>query len=164
MNMPQRITILPIVLATLVLSACAAEIGGPPTQDPTDEPTSEPTFDPSPSLVPTSDDEGEESMAPSVPSGAIPEELMAEMVDQAAESAGVDPSDVTIVTAEAVTWSDGSLGCPQEGMSYTQALVPGYRAVLEVDGEEMHFHASQSGDFRLCDDPQPPLNDETVDR
>ena len=28
---------------------------------------------------------------------------------------------------EAVTWADGSLGCPEPGMKYTMALVPGYR-------------------------------------
>ncbi len=90
-------------------------------------------------------------MAPSEPAGWI-----ADVIAQAAEETGADPSDITVIVAEEVTWRDGSIGCPQEGMGYTQALVPGYRAVLEVGGEELHFHASNSGDFRLCADPQPP--------
>ena len=36
------------------------------------------------------------------------------------------------VSAAAVTWSDGSAGCPEPGMMYTQALVPGYRIVLQA--------------------------------
>ena len=42
--------------------------------------------------------------------------------------------DVTVVSYEDVTWPDGALGCPEPGMSYTQALVPGARLVLEADG------------------------------
>lgn len=70
-----------------------------------------------------------------------------------------------IRVAEAVTWSDGSLGCPQPGRMYTQALVPGYRFVLEyAGGREMHVHASESGNVLVCDDPQPPVGDGPVDR
>ena len=32
-----------------------------------------------------------------------------------------------------MTWTDGSLGCPQKGMSYTQALVEGELLLLRVD-------------------------------
>jgi hypothetical protein len=90
--------------------------------------------------------------------------MIEQVIAEAASGAGVDPSAVRVVTAEAVTWSDGSLGCPEPGMMYTQALVPGYRVVVEVDGEERHFHASQSGDFAFCEDPQPPADDGTIDR
>lgn len=83
---------------------------------------------------------------------------IADVIAQAAEETGVDAADITVIVAEEVTWSDGSLGCPQEGMGYTLALVPGYRAVLDVAGDELHFHASNSGDFTLCEDPQPPAN------
>ena len=29
--------------------------------------------------------------------------------------------------------------------------------VLEVDGQQLNFHAAESGDFRFCESPQPPL-------
>ncbi len=82
-------------------------------------------------------------------------ELLDALIEEAALDAGVDASEVEVFTAEAVTWNDGSLGCPQPGMSYTQALVPGYRVVLEVDGEQLHFHSDSSGEFGLCEDPLP---------
>ena len=88
--------------------------------------------------------------------GQIPEALYAQAAAEAAAAAGVGVDQVQLVRAERVTWSDGSLGCPEEGMGYTQALVPGYRVVIEAAGEELHFHAGQGGDFRYCADPQPP--------
>ncbi len=83
---------------------------------------------------------------------AIWEEIQAHVADQSDS-----PDAPTVETAEAVTWNDGSLGCPQPGMAYTQALVPGYRIVLEVEGRALNFHASESGQVVLCDDPRPPL-------
>jgi hypothetical protein len=144
MKINGRIAFLPIALAAVVLGACT---GGPGS-----------TVGTSPSTTPSSEgSEGEESMAPSIPSGEVPDDLLADVLAQAADRAGVDVSEARIATAEAVTWSDGSLGCPEPGMAYTQALVPGYRVVVEAGGEELHFHGAESGDFRFCDDPQPPL-------
>jgi hypothetical protein len=92
---------------------------------------------------------------PSGSAGAIPTELLGALIADAASDAGVDASQVEVITAESVTWNDGSLGCPEPGMSYTQALVPGYRVVLDIDGEQLHFHSDSSGEFRHCEDPLP---------
>lgn len=73
-----------------------------------------------------------------------------------AASEGVDPADVEVVEAGPVTWSDGSLGCPEEGMMYTQALVPGYRILLALDGAEVAYHGADDAPPARCDDPQPP--------
>ena len=97
------------------------------------------------------------------PIGEVPADVLDAITSEAAEHAGVEPSKVTIRTAEAVTWSDGSLGCPKPGMMYTQALVPGYRVVLEAGRATIEYHASERGSIRFCDDPQPPV-DSPVDR
>lgn len=70
---------------------------------------------------------------------------------------GVDRDDIEVVTAEFVTWSDGSLGCPEPDMMYTQALVEGYRIVLDVAGDEVAFHGAQGDAPARCEDPQPPV-------
>ena len=93
--------------------------------------------------------------APSAATGDIPEQLLDAVIEEAAAGAGVDPADVEVLTAEAVTWSDGSIGCPEPGMAYTQALVPGYRVVVEIDGARLNFHSDASGEFRFCEDPIP---------
>jgi len=51
---------------------------------------------------------------------------------------------------EAVTWADGSLGCPHPGMNYTMALVPGYRITVRAGQQLLDYHASQRGYFVLC--------------
>ncbi len=132
------------VLATaLVLAACAA---GPAATPSTTEIV---IADPSPT---------EEAPTPGMAFADITDEGIALLVARAADEARVTIDEVRVVTAEEVTWSDGSLGCPQPGMGYTQALVPGFRVVLEIDGEELNFHAAQGGEFRFCEDPQRPVD------
>ena len=56
--------------------------------------------------------------------------------------------------AEVVTWTDGALGCPQPGLVYTQALVPGWRIVVRGPAREAVYHASQRGQWVLCNGVQ----------
>lgn len=117
-------------------------------------------IEPDVSDAPTSD--APAGSAPAV--GDVPPDMLEGVIADAASGAGVDPSDVEVITAEAVTWPDGALGCPQPDQMYTQALAPGYRVVVEIDGEELHFHASESGEFAFCADPQPPVDAGADDR
>jgi hypothetical protein len=58
---------------------------------------------------------------------------------------------IEVVVAHELTWPDGSLGCPEPGMSYTQALVDGYRIEL-TDGQRTYdYHGANGGDPFLCD-------------
>jgi hypothetical protein len=59
-------------------------------------------------------------------------------------------ADIKVVTAEAVTWPDGSLGCPQPGMLYTQALVTGYRIVLQAGDLVLNYHSAARGKPVFC--------------
>jgi hypothetical protein len=68
----------------------------------------------------------------------------------AARRTGIKSTDLKVLSAEAVTWPDGSLGCPQPGMMYTQALVPGFRVRIEAGEEVLDYHAGRSGQPVLC--------------
>ena len=68
----------------------------------------------------------------------------------AARRSGLPPAQLQVVTAESVTWPDGGLGCPRQGMLYTQALVPGYRVKLRVGKEVWDYHAGERGAVVLC--------------
>jgi hypothetical protein len=70
---------------------------------------------------------------------------------------GFSMDDIKLVSLLEVTWPDGSLGCPQPGMAYTQALVPGQQMILRVAGEEYYYHSGRGGQFDYCSDPQPPV-------
>jgi len=58
---------------------------------------------------------------------------------------------VEVALARRETFPDSSLGCPQPGMFYTQALVDGFRVVLVRDGRRWLYTAGRSGVPRLCE-------------
>jgi hypothetical protein len=86
--------------------------------------------------------------------GEAPAELLERIVADLAQRLDVEKGAVSVVIAQSVTWSDGSLGCPQPDMLYTQALVPGYRVVLVTAGRQYDYRASSRGYFFLCESPQ----------
>jgi hypothetical protein len=90
---------------------------------------------------------------PVAPNAAGP---VAATVTDLARRLGVDASLVTVVSVDDVTWPDGSIGCPQPGMSYTQALVNGSLIVLEVDSIQYEYHSADGGDPFYCPTPTPP--------
>jgi hypothetical protein len=98
----------------------------------------------------------EDDVRPSTPTSSPDETLIGAAVADLAARLAVDAADIGLVLHEDVTWRDGALGCPQPGVSYTQALVDGYRIVLSVDETEYHYHG-RSGDIPfLCEEPRLP--------
>ena len=65
------------------------------------------------------------------------------------EARGADGKAV-LVSATAVTWMNGALGCPQPGRSYVQALVEGMRAIVEVDGDTYDYRFGRGDVPHLC--------------
>ena len=68
----------------------------------------------------------------------------------ASKRTGLKISHLEVVETIAVTWPDGSLGCPEPGMNYTMALVPGYRIRIRADQQVLNYHASARGYWVLC--------------
>ncbi|MGD9497183.1 MAG: hypothetical protein AB7Y46_12870 [Armatimonadota bacterium] len=63
---------------------------------------------------------------------------------------GIDPAQIEVLEVEAVQWPDGSLGLPEPGMMYTQAIVPGWRIVLGAQGRAFEYHAPDGPAARLA--------------
>jgi hypothetical protein len=78
--------------------------------------------------------------------GEVPQGILKEV----AALERLAPDQVAIERAESVVWNDGSLGCPEPGMAYTQALVKGYWVVVEAAGKKYDFRVGSGGSFRLC--------------
>jgi hypothetical protein len=55
-----------------------------------------------------------------------------------------------LVSAQAVTWSSGALGCPQPGRSYTQAMVEGMQVVVTASGRSFDYRFGRTDSPRLC--------------
>jgi hypothetical protein len=95
----------------------------------------------------------------SQPQTQVPQAILGSILNEASKLANVPREHLVIVRAEAVVWSDGSLGCPEPGMEYAQALVRGYWVVVNAAGQEYDFRAGNDGNFRLCPPGRgrPPL-------
>ena len=85
-----------------------------------------------------------------VNTAAMPREVRRAVVADAARRFRVDENSVVLTRAEQLTWSDGSLGCPQPGQVYTQMLVPGYRVVAKTVAGELTYHTDTHGNAVTC--------------
>lgn len=66
---------------------------------------------------------------------------------------GLPGADIAVEGVHAVVWSDGSIGCPQPGMLYTQALVEGALIVLVAGGARYSYHSAGGRPAFLCERP-----------
>ena len=85
-----------------------------------------------------------------VSTASMPRDVRRAVVADAAKRFQVAENAVVLAQAERVTWSDGSLGCPQPGMSYTQALVPGYRVTARTTSGQFVYHTDERGNVVTC--------------
>jgi len=82
--------------------------------------------------------------------GEVPQAILEAILKEVAALARVGPEQVAIARAESVVCSDGSLGCPEPGMMYTQALVNGYWVGDRCGRPELRLRVDSRGNFRLC--------------
>jgi hypothetical protein len=96
----------------------------------------------------------------------VPQGILDPILKEAAALAKVSHEQLMIVRAQSVIWGDGSLGCPEPGMMYTQMLVNGYWIVIEAAGKQYDFRVGSGGSFILCPSGRghPPLQGAEVER
>jgi hypothetical protein len=135
-----------VFLIVLDLVACGPDRGAAGT-------TNEPIVRSPANLTPTQ--KGETSPVKT----GVPKGILDPILNEAAKLANVSREELVIVRAEPVVWSDGSLGCPEPGMEYTQMLTNGYWVVIDAAGQTYDFRVSRDGSFRLCPPGRghPPL-------
>ena len=68
-----------------------------------------------------------------------------------AQRLSITDGEIQLYKAEAVTWRDGSLGCPKPDMMYMQILVDGYLIELEVGQTRYSYHGTYTQPPFLCD-------------
>src|SRR3954463_9210665 len=73
-----------------------------------------------PRFVPDATLESAQPVGEPVTTSSMPQAVRRAVVVDAARRFQVAEDAVVLASAEQVTWSDGSLGCPQPGRSYTQ--------------------------------------------
>jgi hypothetical protein len=88
--------------------------------------------------------------------GEVPDEILVRIREDLAARVRAEVTGAVVVVAEQRVWNDGSLGCPQPGSFYTQALVPGYQVILELDGQRYDYRSGRGGTVKLCE-PRVPV-------
>ena len=63
---------------------------------------------------------------------------------------GIAADAISVTTASFVNWGSAAVGCPREGMNYTQAIVPGVLVLLEADGIVYRYHGGSKGELFHC--------------
>lgn len=116
-----KMALLVFTLAILWVTACA------PDPAPTEEPSGS---DPEP--TPTN-----------IPVDLTPAQLAA--ITALSENLGLSAESIKLVSTEAVEWPDGCLGVPEEGVMCTEAIVPGFRIILEANGREVEYRTNEDG-------------------
>lgn len=69
------------------------------------------------------------------------------VVAHLAAELGVAPATISIIMVEPRTWPDGCLGITRPGQGCTQALVPGWLAVLRAPGGLEYRYRGGAGRF-----------------
>jgi hypothetical protein len=124
-------------------AACNAVGGGQATPQPV---FSSPTpAVPQPSRVPVL------NPSPDSSSAAEAQAIDAAMRDAAGRlSLASGAGDIHVQQIEAQQWPDSSLGCPREGVFYSQVVTPGYLVVISAAGKQLEYHADSRGRIVFC--------------
>lgn len=67
------------------------------------------------------------------------------------QDSGLELADIEMIDVFAVQWQDSSLGCPQAGQSYSDALIDGYRIIIG-EGEQQYLFHTDSVRLVPCDE------------
>jgi hypothetical protein len=158
----RRLQFFLILLLTLVIAACQGQAPetGPETSD--EEPAG---AEQNEQIDPGNDEaEGEITGDERMTQGSAEAMSLEQAVNAARQDlgnrSGVAADSIKVIEARNVTWRNGALGCPEEGMMYTQALVEGFYILLDDGRAEYAYHAGRDGQPFHCpaDRSQPPAS------
>ncbi len=80
--------------------------------------------------------------------------LIGQAKDDLAKRLSIASDQINLVESKPVEWPDGSLGCPQPGMAYTQVMVDGLLIRLQVGEKIYEYHSGGNRSPFLCENPQ----------
>jgi hypothetical protein len=83
-------------------------------------------------------------MATSSADNVPPEKLLLLVKKDLAQRLDVPSNSISLESFQPVTWPDGSMGCPQPGMEYTEGLVQGYRLIVR-SGDKLYVYDTDTG-------------------
>jgi hypothetical protein len=117
-----------LAILVMVVTACAPEVAA------TEE---------APSITEEATSVDEQPTPTHIPVDLTPAQRAA--MNALMEQLNLTADKIKLVSTEAVTWPNGCLGIVRMGVMCTQNEVPGFKIILEADGQKYEFHANQDG-------------------
>ena len=107
--------------------------------------------------------------SPAIPTPASSafQELVLQAKQDLARRLSIQVDQIGLVEARAVVWPDGSIGCPQPGVVYTQVRREGLLIRLRAGKRVYSYHSGGGRSLFLCEqattevDPVSPLESES---
>ncbi len=129
--------------AALLLAACGPAATQPAPAGPASLPTA------TQAGKPTKPPPSQATPAPTaqltvIPASEAPQAALNARQDLA-QKLNIPVDEITIVSVEEVEWPDGCLGAHIEGIMCIQVITPGYRVILEANGELYDYHTNEKG-------------------
>jgi len=143
-----------LILLALAMVACGTGVDSVPDAE-TGTPSSETAAGSSPlspPATPPSNQSAQEGSPVATPSEATAQ-VVAAAKERLARELDISTEAVQIIAVEPVEWSDASLGCPEPGKMYAQVITPGYRVLLQVEGERFEVHTDREGRAAVICEP-----------
>jgi hypothetical protein len=139
---------MPGKVAVLIFSVLFAVLAAEPARAGEGKPRIQPVAPPA--RIPDPVDTTPHPSGTPVTTSAIPPAVRRAVVADAAQRFRVAANGVVLAQAERVTWPDSSLGCPEPGHVYGQALVAGFRVVAKTVEGELLYHTDTRGTVLNC--------------
>lgn len=92
-------------------------------------------------------------------SGAMPDgegamndeaQVVAQVQQALAQELGVKLDSMKLVSTEFVEWPSSALGCPKPGEMYMTVITPGYKVIVEHEGQQYEVHTDLTGNSVRC--------------
>jgi hypothetical protein len=87
------------------------------------------------------------------PQSLTEDQLVAHAKADLAKRLGIPPEQIELLSAEAVVWPDGSLGCPEPGVEHIQIQREGTLIRLRVGKRVYQYHSGGGRPPFLCEHP-----------
>jgi len=141
--------------SVLIVTSSAPVAGNNAAVESTPAPTK--TFQINTTLAPQPGEQ-EQTMKNATPIPIPDDPYLARLVQQARDDLamrlGIPSEQIDLVEFKQVEWPDGSLGCPQPGMAYTQVMVDGLLIRFQAGGSVYEYHSGGNRSPFLCKNPR----------
>jgi hypothetical protein len=156
-----------LVISAISLAACmpvqpatpatgeqaTAAPAGEATEEATEAPTAEATAAATDESTPQATEVPVEGAGGDTASGV--DAITSQVTQMLAQQLQISAGEIEVVSAEAVDWPDSCIGVQSADTMCAQVITPGYKVVLNANGQQYEYHTNADGSFvQLASGPE----------